>query len=226
MEEGSGDSVEEIQLRLDAWDRLGRKEVLDLGGFHEAIGQYHWFGPAPRLQSTWSQAIRIVLGSCGMEPSRADVACYQANQFGRARGNTCILNLLPLPAPSPQHWIYADCSEIAWLSDRDSYRESILTRRVEYLSGQIETRNPRYVVFFGIAHREYWEEIAGHRFDLVAPGVFAATGDYTTFLIAKHPVAEGATDEYFHQLGQRLTRSNFGAHPSKNERRTSMPGRS
>ncbi|MFL7892770.1 MAG: hypothetical protein AB8I56_11970, partial [Anaerolineales bacterium] len=38
MEEGGGNSLEEINRRLDAWDMRGRREVEDVADYHRAFG--------------------------------------------------------------------------------------------------------------------------------------------------------------------------------------------
>ena len=63
MGEGGGNSFEEIQNRLTAWEQMERLELLDIRSFHEKIEMNRWFGLTAKLQTTWNKAIRIFLSS-------------------------------------------------------------------------------------------------------------------------------------------------------------------
>ncbi len=61
MEEGGGGTSEEIEKRIAAWDRSD--DLADLKVYHKAIGGFPWFSQRPKIQSTWSKLIRVVLAA-------------------------------------------------------------------------------------------------------------------------------------------------------------------
>jgi predicted RNase H-like nuclease len=54
MEEGGGNTLEELELRLKAWD--GSDDLADLKDFHAHLGGTNWFSSRPKIQSTWGNS--------------------------------------------------------------------------------------------------------------------------------------------------------------------------
>ena len=53
MEEGGGDSVQDIQARLRVWNERGRRELEDVEMFTYSIPHSKWFSRQAPLQPTW-----------------------------------------------------------------------------------------------------------------------------------------------------------------------------
>ena len=106
MEEGGGGSLDKVQTRLKAWQELGETELVDIVAFHRLIHYPQYFTDPVKLQRTWMQQARIVLALKGLPSSTADVKVYQRDVIGRKGGETCLLELLPLPSPSSSAWHY------------------------------------------------------------------------------------------------------------------------
>lgn len=51
MEEGGGDSFEEVAQRLTVWKQRGRRELEDVADYHMALGITHPFDAKPKLCS-------------------------------------------------------------------------------------------------------------------------------------------------------------------------------
>jgi hypothetical protein len=203
MEEGGGNSFTEITRRLDAWALRGRREVDDLAGYHAAIGITYLFNERPKLQPTWNPLIRIVLTAKGQPCDRESVREYQKRELGRMDGETCLVELLPLPSPGTNAWLYRDHSSLPYLADRQAYRECLAGLRVAHLQDKLSHYQPKAVVLYGLQYQVYWKQIAGVQTWQGSPeGIAHATRHQTLFVMAKHPVATGVTNEYFHQIGR------------------------
>jgi hypothetical protein len=100
MEEGGGDSFDEISKRLTVWDRRGRYELEDVADYHIELGIDWPFAEKPKLQSTWAKLIRVLLSIEGRSPTTDEVRLYQQRLWARSTGKVCLLELLPLPSPS------------------------------------------------------------------------------------------------------------------------------
>ncbi len=203
MEEGGGDSVDGIQRRLVDWAKRGRSELQDLPKTAAAMGDKTWFGERPKLQRTWNMLIRIAMASEGKVPSTEEVREYQKNSLGRHDGDNCLLELLPLPSPSLRHWIYGTCSQLKYLETRERYRNKVIPERIPHLRQRVSDYKPQVVVFYGLAYRPHWEEIAGVSFEIQGDARYGRN-HHTVFVIAKHPAAKGVSKEYFHELGKNI----------------------
>jgi hypothetical protein len=207
MEEGGGDSFDEVAKRLSVWDRRGRNELEDVVDYHLQLGVDYPFRENPRLQPTWAKLIRILLSSEGHEPTKEDVRAYQQRCWARRSGNVCLLELLPLPSPSTNHWLYAEHTTLPSLASRELYRQTWSRRRVEQLQRHIATNQPKTVVFYSFGYLPYWNQIAGGVLEPVHSGDFyLQQRNRTVFVVVKHPAATGVSSEYFHAAG-RIIRS-------------------
>jgi hypothetical protein len=203
MEEGGGGSVAEIARRIDAWWTRGRNELEDLATYHEAIGVTRHIGDHAALQPTWTKIIHVLFGMTGKDASSDLVRKYQARELGRIGGETCLIELLPLPSPNVRRWIYGQCTTIPYLANRVSYRERVEPSRVRSIQERIAEHRPRAVVFLGLRYLSAWSEIAGSPLQREPTSGIAYTISGTTlFVAAKHPAARGVTNDYFRCVGE------------------------
>jgi hypothetical protein len=210
IEEGGGDSFNEVEARLKAWSRRGGMELEDVGEFCKEIGQHHWFRPKARLQSTWSKYIRVILGTKSIEAATERVRDYQAESLGRWNGESCMMNLLPLPSPSGKHWNYTDWSDNQRLASRDSYIGYYAPRRAEHIRNQLHQGRPRAVLFASVSpeYRRWWQVIAGVKFEalnLADRPCYVGSNDSTVFVVSQHPATRGITNEYFRAIGKYMS---------------------
>src|SRR5439155_1753817 len=66
MEEGGGDSFDNVEKRLSAWNKRGRLELEDVAEFHRAIDLGEYFDEQPKRQPTWDKLTRILLSAEGL----------------------------------------------------------------------------------------------------------------------------------------------------------------
>ena len=205
MEEGGGDTLEEIQRRLAAWQERGQKVTEDLVDYHAAIGVTRYFGPQPKFQSTWSKLVRV-LHILEDKPVVTDALRQtQGAEFGRSDGSSCLLELLPLPSPSTNHWLYGEHSRLAHIQNRETYRQTVMPKRVARLSAMIQRHRPRSVLFYGLGYRDHWQSISGQTFDELRIGKFTTligSNKHTLFVVAPHPTSTGITNAYFNAVGE------------------------
>lgn len=210
MEEGGGDSFEAIARQLDIWDRWGQKELLDVAEYARAMNITRWYGDTPKLQPTWKHLIRVVLTAEGQSVDSETMRQYQKNVIGTRDGNTCLLELMPLPAPSISSWLYKDISALPYLLSRATYQEYVMPFRVAHLQKKIEHHRPQAVVFYGLRYNDQWKVIAGVDYWETAPeGVRYAVNNSTLFISSSHPVGRGASNQYFINIGNFIRRSNL-----------------
>jgi hypothetical protein len=209
MEEAGGGNFENINFRINTWEKRGKNEIDDVAEYHEDMG---WWDK--KIQRTWNGLIRILLSAKGIENiDREDVREYQFNKLGRKNAETCLLELFPLPSTSIDDWIYTQHSQLPFLSDRDKYTNYCLEKRINHISHKIKEYQPQVVVFYGTGYEYSWRKIADIEFQRIE---FASTetskkhhffiGEHnqTVFVIAKHPVAFGVTNDYFHYIGKSI----------------------
>ncbi len=180
------------------------------------IGLGHFFDEKqPKLQATWARLIRTVFGFEGKtaaDTPAKDIVAYQRDRFLRLDDTSCSVELLPLPSPSMDKWLYADYSKLEYLKTRAAYRARFIRKRADTLRHLIETHSPKFVMFYGL-HPEYltqWKYIADAEFTSISImskfNIDVAKNGTTTYVISKHPVAHGLTSEYWHKLGQLLAK--------------------
>jgi len=202
MEEGGGNSLEEIKKRLLVWAKRGKRELEDVADYHIQLGLDYLFSERPKLQPTWSKLIRVYLVSKGESPTIEEVRSFQRDILGRLGGDTCLLELLPLPSPSTGEWLYDYFNDISYLKNRDAYKRVILRQRISSLKECIDKYKPKVVVFYSFGYREYWRRIASVEFEKQKVGFEVGTNLETSFVITKHPAAIGVTNDYFNAVGR------------------------
>lgn len=205
MEEGGGDSFQDIERRLQTWAKRGKLEVDDVAEYHIDLGITSLFRERPRIQTTWGGLIRILMAARGQTPTTDAIREYQRDSLGRAAGETCLLELLPLPSPSTSHWLYRDYSKLPFLADRQAYRQALLSKRMAHLRERIRQHQPRVVVFYGYVYQQNWRDIAGADFTQSAgQDFYLADCGSQVFVIMKHPAATGLRNDYFHRVGRAI----------------------
>jgi hypothetical protein len=199
MEEGGGDSLADIARRLEVWHELKKPSVADLFEFHNRLGIVEYFsGTNPKLQATWKMLARYALSYEGVATDSKSIRCFQANRLGRKNSNNCLLELLPLPSPSTNHWLYSEFTDMPELESRSQYRRIMIPRRIEQLREMIDRHKPTVVVFYGKTYEAYWMEISGssdnwHEIN----GGYASEFNGVSYEIRPHPAAFGVRKQHF-----------------------------
>jgi len=209
MEEGGGQTLDEIARRIAAWDRRGRQELEDVAEYHHAVGIDHLFGNRPKLQLTWSKLIRIALAAEGRVCDTEAIRQYQATALGRHDSDNCLLELMPLPSRNTGTWLFGDGSALPFLTNREAYLARVAPQRVAHLQASLARSRPRAVIFYGQQYQPYWTQIARLPGWQTSPaGVTYGVRDNVLFVSATHPAARGVTNAYFENVG-RLIASYF-----------------
>lgn len=212
MEEGGGSSFEEITRRFASWDRHGRGELSDLVSHHMDSDLSHFAGRSAKLQATWSQLIRIVLASEGRPTDNESVRAYQQSRLGRVGGETCLLELMPLPSPDAGAWLYSQCSELPELQSRREYMRQYANSRARRMRATIEAHKPPVVVFYSLSYLEWWKQIAGIELNpTVIGGVrsFSGRDEHTDFFVVPQPSArmKGKGNAFYVRVGEAIAES-------------------
>jgi len=73
---------------------------------------------------------------------------------------------------------------------------------------RIKEHQPKAVVFYGMGYEYFWRRITEKITDLeflpTSEGFLICQNSQTVFVIAKHPVARGLKNEYFHNIGRSI----------------------
>lgn len=172
MEEGGGNSLEEIQARLTAWDQRGRRHAEDLHDFckatgHPALLPYSTIS-AP-YNRTWCGLIKDLHKRQGI-PLASAVEYQRTRWLTKGEGN-CMLNLMPLPSPNIATWHYSEWSDLPELQSRKAYLKAMVPKRIARLRSVIASFDPQLVVCVGTRYRHYWEQlrqgITATKFDII-----------------------------------------------------------
>jgi hypothetical protein len=201
MEEGGGNSVNEINQRFSVWDLRGGAELEDIVEYHTAIGIPEYFREKPKIQNTWGKQIRFLFGANGKPVDTEIVRNYQRDFWGRRKGDSCIIDLFPLPSPGTKDWIYGVQSALEILKDRETYRDTFLQKRANHIRHRIDEYNPKIVCAFGITYMNYLEAIVQSDFHEEDDFYYTKFGK-TIFVVLQHPAAFGATNKYFYHAGR------------------------
>jgi len=203
LEEAATGTPNELQARLRAWDKRGRRELEDAPSFYPACEQHKWHGRSAILQRTWRQLIRILLSSGGKPIADKVVLEFQQYALGASSGRACFTELLPLPAPSHRQWPYVDHENLpAWMRDRGQFTRTVLPGRTAVLRNKIAYHHPGIVIFYFWKPREFAEAVAGGVFHPIIPEqLLGLERNGTAYFIIGHP-ASNYPDAYFDRLGQ------------------------
>lgn len=207
MEEGGGNSLEGIQKRLQVWAERSQHELENVAAYHHDLGYDEFFTHPTKVQPTWNKLIRLVLSAQCQPFSLDDVKAYQRKQLGRWDGETCLLELLPLPARSTGTWLYSGFTTIPGLHSRETYRQQYAEARAQHIRQRVLEYRPAGVVFYSVDgwYLQWWHEIAGTSFQTCAIGkdvYYAAADAHTRYFVVKHPASRGLTHDYYHHIGR------------------------
>jgi hypothetical protein len=184
IEEGGGNSCDEIERRIAAWDAHGRPEVDDLVRFHEAAKVAI---DTANPQSTWGPLIRLVLTAKNIPATPAAILEYQGKRLGRSGGETCLLELLPLPKRNAQDWRYDVWTDLPELRNRAQYERSSIPHRSDSIIRMLNDNRPRVAVFYG--RRKFWRQRLKLAGSFANPMFDATTIGATIVVLTDHPVA-------------------------------------
>jgi hypothetical protein len=186
----------------DSWARLGAADLIDCrdhdleyrgenrGLWHLGVG-----GHPPKLQSTWRPLIALLLSYQGDADYDADrIRHYQIDHWGRSNGDTCVIELSAVAAPSTQS------AEAKRLFDVEN--------RIAVLREKIAVNKPEFVILYGTGldpvygkpYSDYWQKIAGVTLDVAQPKRVGST----VFCFTQHPTAHGLRNEFWTALGQHI----------------------
>jgi hypothetical protein len=156
----------------------------------------------------WRTIIRIVLSITRDNFDKEDVRNYQIYELGRKNKETCLLELFALPSPSLNDWIYKEHSQLDFLRDRPTYEAYCLENRINHLKDRIIQYQPQAVVFYGKGFEYSWrkitEKITDTEFLPTQEGFLICKSSPTVFVIAKHPVCPGVSNQYFDSIGKSI----------------------
>lgn len=184
-EAGMAKAGDSLELRYRSWKQLGSAPVVDCAAHHRGFGFLKWHQDEPPTQATWRQLIRLLLAYKGHPTDTESIREYQRDKWGSSRGETCVIELSGLAAPSMR-------------SERD--RTTFLARRVARIRELLTNHSPEFVVLYGQGDRAQFERIAQKTFDSNGLGGIGNT----VGMIASHPVTTGLRNEYWVNLGQTL----------------------
>jgi hypothetical protein len=194
IEECGGESFESIAGQLMEWSDAGKPKLMPL---------------KPKkgdIDPTWGPLIQIVLAAQGQVATPSKIRKYQVKSLGKQDGDTCLLNLLPLPVPSPSDWLYAEFSDLQDLKSRFRYSERTSPRRAHNLRSLIAKHRPAVVVFYGQEQRDSWRQIAGVEFEAQEEhGFECARGESTFFVCMPNPTYCGRISEDFAAIGRHVS---------------------
>jgi hypothetical protein len=201
MEEGGEATSEDIANQLKIWDEWGRKELIDVIEYAREMKITQWYGDCPRLQPTWRNLIRVFLTAEGQTADNETMRQHQKTSWGTKDGDTCLMELLPLPAPNIASWIYREISLLPYLTSRKVYREYFVGSRIAHLQDKIMRHKPKAIVFYGSGYDSYWKRIANvDAWGKSPEGVSYWANNSTLFIATKHPTR--STNAHFHNIGK------------------------
>jgi hypothetical protein len=195
LEEGMDGSLDN---RISAWQEFGKATGLsDCRAFHRKIGVDKWHRTEPKaaLQSTWKQLIRVLFASRRQNTGLETIRRYQAQEWGKSNGETCIIELSGLPAKGLKQGVtirgqYFTADQV----------EQILMERTAAIQRKILEKRPKFVVMYGVVGKPHFERLAGRslkRDEIVTVG-------NTKIVLTQHPVARGSSTAGWESLGHEL----------------------
>lgn len=136
----------------ESWVRCGGTELIDCREHHLDSGFERWHGNGPKrpTQPTWRRLIQLLLAFKEERTDLDSVYEYQKNRFGATDGETAVLELGALHAPS-----------LAAEVDRETFR----SERTSLLHQRIVERDPVFVVCYGYTFKRQFESVIGSTFD-------------------------------------------------------------
>lgn len=187
MEEGGGNSLEEVQRRLESW-HSNPNNLIDNKAHHQRIGLAQFFEKGTP-QKTWWKLIRFKLSleeklSGNHSKDIEMIRDIQKNSWGRLTSDNALLDLFPLPSPGEGDWLYGTLkwTDIDYLQSRFSYKEKLKEKRTQFIKDKIKTHRPKVVVFYSKDYTRYWNEIAECDFNSDKANTFVEKKNSMTYL--------------------------------------------
>lgn len=213
-EESGGHETEEIKARLNTWQEMGSKALVDCRAYYERVaenmpkskrkkiaGYFNEEEPRePVIHLHWNRYIRIILHLEGNEDfaqatnnsqQMKTIRSYQLNELATSKSSAAILLLRPLPCPRVEQWPYQKLSKLEFLETKKKYIRYLDESRISELKSKISKFEPKVVVFFSLSKRvvPVWSEIIGSKLqENRQKGFLYASTEKTQFVIAEHSV--------------------------------------
>ncbi|MGB9466740.1 MAG: hypothetical protein WBR10_16655 [Candidatus Acidiferrum sp.] len=176
----------DLNLRNEAFCKLGKDGLSDCRAFHCEINQRTWHEGRPPLQRTWRRLMLLLMTFLEKTADDKEVLrAYQRDRWGSSTGETCVIELSGLPARS---------SKVS--RDRESFRPG----RIKFIREKMRACKPVFVVMYGMSEKKHWEEIA----ECALRKNYVQKVGSTIIALAPHPVAFGTKDQDWRKLGLRL----------------------
>lgn len=216
MEERCGPNWErDVAPRFEVWRDRGEHDLEDLCAYHARIGIVtHWEKPVA-IQATWRRLIQTVLtAEHGVAPTPQEIAAYQAEQLGSLNGQTCLLELFPLPSPRINQFAYARLAndEYPFFATRDQYEEHIAPARIEHLRAMMQLPGERHIVLYGTTHLNYWNALVMNTpwAETRIPQIQHCQLFGKHIWLVPHPTAFGTPGDRYVGLGQLIRQRDMG----------------
>jgi hypothetical protein len=152
---GKNDSLEK---RSAVWSRFKKDGLMDCRDFHLSIGETAWHRDKPRakIQRTWGSLMLLLMTFLEKTSDDENRRDYQRKHWGAANGETCVIELFGLPAPTFEQY-----QKLARNLFTQELINEILEDRIKFIVGNIQAHKPKFVVMYGREARKQWNEIAG-----------------------------------------------------------------
>lgn len=222
MEEGGGNSLEEVAATLKCWENFGKPTLMDVAEFHNRLGEAHnpsitkYFSDKNiRYQRTWGGLIKILYSSQkNLNAKIRERKSYQALKFARTESDECLLELYPLPSPGVNKFNYSEWSEIPYLNSRGKYKDFLRNTRTEKIKSLMATHKPSVVIFYS-SSQEYtnaWSDISNTNFAEIVGDIVEGTNGKrlviksakqgkTLYIVTHHPVYRNLNSNYSEKIG-------------------------
>lgn len=221
MEEGCGPDWEtDVLPRFVSWRERGRNETEHLHDYHFSIGiTHHWAHEDNAqivVQFTWRRLIEAIL-SATRGPAQPitpiDIATYQSEQLGSLDGESCLLELFPLPSPNTAVFAYAFLAneEYPFFATRGRYTRFIKGHRINHIRTMIEQSGEGHVVLYGSTLAPAWNELVMNaQWEQIGESVRRCHlfGRYIWFV--PHPRAWNLPAGFFANLGHLMWQTDQG----------------
>jgi hypothetical protein len=193
MEPGGTDD----HASYESWQRLGGAKLIDCRQHHLDTKFFRWHVRQPPkdlpTQPTWRRLIQLLLAYQGKPADLEAVRSYQPKAWGAIDGETAVVELGALHAPSLRTKV-----------DRKTYRDA----RIDVLGERLRNCGPTFAVFYGYDYQPDYERIVGGRF---GPDNFAWSAS-TLCALAPGPTApcpktspdQWGKDQWWIDLGRRM----------------------
>lgn len=148
-----GDSNDSNHCRdAEAWEEMGRGELLDCREHHEKMGNDLWHGEGASIQFTWGAMIRILLAFKGEDVTDKKVLSFQKDHWGRSEDKTAVIELFGGRAKN--------------MKEKNPYRTAAFKKpRIKKIQEQFSEHRPKWVIFYGISYKKDYQKIFGAPMD-------------------------------------------------------------